>query len=457
MSTLFGTDGIRGVANQYPLDGETALAVGRAVADYFSADHPPSKGLIIGQDPRISGDMLASALATGICSMGKDVHIAGILPTPGIAHLTASDGFDAGIVISASHNPFRDNGIKLFTSDGYKLSDAAEGAIERLIGDPEALRKKSAAIQRVGRIHRIDDAAARYLRFLTGCLGEGISLSGLRLVIDGSNGAASALAPLLFERLGAAVKAISCQPDGFNINADCGSQHPHGLAKQVLLNNADAGLAFDGDADRLIVVDETGTVLTGDQFMAICASHMQAQGTLAHSVLVTTVMSNMGLGIALRRMGIAHITAGVGDRHVIQEMINAGAVLGGEDSGHMIFLDHHTTGDGLLAAIKLLEFMKFSDKPLSKLAAVMTVLPQCLISVDVRAKPALDSVQAVRHVIQEVTDRLGDNGRVLVRYSGTQSQCRVMVEGPTETSVQASCQQIASVIDQELGLGSDDS
>ena len=451
MSPLFGTDGIRGVANQYPLDAETAVTVGRAVADFFSADQQPSKGFILGRDPRISGDMLASALAAGICSMGKDVYLAGIVPTPAIAHLTASGGFDAGIVISASHNPFYDNGIKLFKSDGYKLSDAAETAIERLIEDPETLRRKSRAIRRLGRIHRIDDAGKRYLRFLTEALRDGISLSGLTLVVDGSNGAASSLAPLLFKSLGAAVKTTSCAPDGFNINADCGSQHPAALAKQVVVEKADAGLAFDGDADRLIVVDETGRVLTGDQVMAICAGHMQAQGTLANSILVTTVMSNMGLAIALRRLGIAHIAARVGDRHVMQEMLKAGAVLGGEDSGHMIFLDHHTTGDGLLAAIKLTEIMQLSNKPLSKLATVMTVLPQCLINVDVRAKPDLDSVAAVRRVIQDVTDQLGDSGRVLVRYSGTQPQCRVMVEGPTETAAQASCRQIARVIAQELG------
>ena len=451
MSTLFGTDGIRGVANQYPLDGETALAVGRAVAEFFSSDRRPSKGFVIGQDPRNSGDMVASALAAGICSMGQDVHLAGILPTPGIAHLTAKGGFEAGIVISASHNPFHDNGIKLFQSDGYKLSDATEAAIESLIGDADALRKKSAAIERLGRIQPIADAAGRYLRFLTGCVGEDTSLKGLNVVIDGSNGAASSLAPRLFEGLGATVTTICCEPDGFNINAGCGSQHPGALAKRVVLEKADAGLAFDGDADRLIVVAETGAVLTGDQVLAICAGHMQAKGTLAHSVLVTTVMSNMGLQVALRRMGIAHIAARVGDRHVMQEMRKAGAVLGGEDSGHMIFLAEHTTGDGLLAALKLFEIMRRSKKPLSELASVMTVLPQSLINVEVRSKPDLDSVEPVRHVIKAVTEGLGDSGRVLVRYSGTQPQCRVMVEAATDTIAQASCRQIATVIGQELG------
>jgi phosphoglucosamine mutase len=450
MSALFGTDGIRGVANQYPLDGETAMAVGRAVAVFFSTDRQPAKGFIVGQDTRISGDMVASALAAGICSMGRDVHLAGIVPTPGIAHLTASDGFEAGIVISASHNPFHDNGIKLFNSDGYKLSDATETAIEGLIVNPERLRQKSAPIQRLGRIHRVDDAGKRYLQFLAGCLPDGASLSGLKLVIDGSNGAASFLAPLLFEGLGAAVKIINCDPDGININAACGSQHPGALAKQVVVEKADAGLAFDGDADRLIVVDETGRVLTGDQVMAICAGHMKAHGTLTNSVLVTTVMSNMGLAVALRRMGIAHIAARVGDRHVMEEMIKVGAVLGGENSGHLIFLDHHTTGDGLLAAIKLIEIIQVSNEPLSKLATVMSVLPQCLINVAVGSKPELDGVEAVRQVIQEVTDRLGDGGRVLVRYSGTQPQCRIMVEGPTETAAQDSCRQIARVIEREL-------
>ena len=451
LGELFGTDGIRGVANQYPLDGETALKAGRAIAAYFDAEKQVSDRFIIGQDTRISGNMLVSALAAGICSMGKDVYLSGILPTPGVAHLTATNGFNAGIVISASHNPFYDNGIKLFKSDGYKLSDNAERSIEQLIKEDGALYKRCTTVQKVGRLHHLTDAHDRYGRFLEKCLAADTSLSGMKLVIDCSNGAASGIAPLLFKKLNATVKAIFCKPNGININDNCGSQHPGALARMVVAENADLGLAFDGDADRLIAVDEKGRVLSGDQVMAICAKDMKIKGQLANPVVVTTVMSNMGLGAALKKLGIGHIKAQVGDRYVMQEMVKAGAVIGGEDSGHMIFLNHHTTGDGMLAALKLMQAMQSSGKPLSELATVMTVFPQCLINVDVKAKPEIDTIGAVMRVIKTVESQLGDNGRVLVRYSGTQPQCRVMVEGPTEQETKSFCQQIASEVARILG------
>jgi phosphoglucosamine mutase len=451
LGELFGTDGIRGVANQYPLDCETALKAGRAIAAYFDAAKKVSGRFIIGQDTRISGDMLVSAIAAGICSMGKDIYLTGVLPTPGVAYLTATHGFDAGIVISASHNPYYDNGIKLFKGDGYKLSDAAERTIEQLINDDEALCQKSQTIQRVGSIHHLDNAGIDYRRFLQNCLSTGPSLAGMKLVIDCSNGAASQIAPRLFEMLGTTVKPIFCEPDGTNINDTCGSQHPGALAKMVVAENADLGLAVDGDADRLIAVDENGAVLSGDQVMVICAKDMMEKEGLPEPVVVTTVMSNMGLGAALNKMGIGHIKAQVGDRYVMQEMVKAGAVLGGEDSGHMIFLNHHTTGDGLLAGLKLMQAMRSSGKPLSELAAVMTVFPQCLINVDVKSKPEIDTIDAVRRAIHTVENALGDNGRVLVRYSGTQPQCRVMVEGPTEQVTTSYCRQIASEVKKELG------
>lgn len=453
MGELFGTDGIRGVANQYPLDCETALKAGRAIAAYFEGIEPESSNrFIIGQDTRISGNMLVSALAAGICSMGKDVDLAGVIPTPGVAHLASADRYDAGIVISASHNPFYDNGIKLFNGDGFKLPDRAEVAIEQLIIDPLPLSRQSQAVQGVGRIHRLDDAQDRYRRFLEKIiLSSGVSLKGMTLVIDGSNGAASEIAPALFESLGARVKPIFCTPDGININDNCGSQHPETLAQSVVAENADAGLAFDGDADRLIAVNEKGTVLTGDQVMAVCAQHMQASGQLVNPTVVTTVMSNMGFGVALEKMGIGHIKANVGDRYVMQKMRDAGAVLGGEDSGHMIFLNHHTTGDGMLAALKLLETMQSAGRPLSELATIMTVFPQCLINVDVRSKPKIDTVDSVMQAIETVETQLGKRGRVLVRYSGTQPKCRVMVEGPSEKETHAFCMEIASVVAKELG------
>jgi phosphoglucosamine mutase len=451
LGKLFGTDGIRGVANQFPMDCETALKVGRAIAAYFSGKTSTSGRFIIGRDTRISGDMLVSALAAGICSMGKDVYLTGVLPTPGVAYLTAANGFNAGIVISASHNPFYDNGIKLFKNDGYKLSDDAERAIEQLINDDGALYRKSQTIERVGRVHHLDDAQNAYRDFLENCLTEGPSLAGMTLVVDCSNGAASQIAPRLFDILETTVKPIFCNPDGININDNCGSQHPSALARMVVAENADLGLAFDGDADRLIAVDEKGGVLSGDQVMAICAKEMKLKGQLGEPVVVTTVMSNMGFGAALKKLGIAHIKAQVGDRYVMQEMLKAGAVLGGEDSGHMIFLNHHTTGDGILAALKLMQAVRSSEKPLSELAAVMTVFPQCLINVDVKSKPPIHTIDAIMLAIHEVENELGDNGRVLVRYSGTQPQCRVMVEGPTEQETQSFCRQIASEVAKALG------
>jgi phosphoglucosamine mutase len=451
LGELFGTDGIRGVANKYPLDCETVIKAGRAIATFFDDQRQGAKHFLIGRDTRISGDMIVGALAAGICSMGKDVYLAGVIPTPGVAYLTSTNGFDAGIVISASHNPFHDNGIKLFNGKGYKLSDGAERSIEQMIKNDRDLYEKSRTIGRMGTVHHIDDSHTRYRRFLGNCLGRGASLAGMKLVIDCSNGAASEIAPLLFETLGASVKTICCAPDGININDKCGSQHPKPLARRVVKEKADLGLAFDGDADRLIAVDENGRVISGDQIMAICANDMHAKGQLANAVVVTTVMSNMGLGQALEKMGIEHIQAQVGDRYVMQEMIKAGAVLGGEDSGHMIFLNHHTTGDGMLAALKLMEAMQTSRKPLSALATVMTALPQCLINVDVNSQPPIDTVDEINLTIENAKKQLGDRGRVLVRYSGTQPQCRVMVEGPTDEETKALCQQIAAVVARELG------
>ncbi len=451
MGRLFGTDGIRGAANQYPLDCETALKTGRAIAAFFDGGKRIANRFLIGQDTRISGNMLVSALGAGICSMGNDVYLTGVLPTPGVAYLTAANAFDAGIVISASHNPFYDNGIKLFNGDGYKLSDDAERSIEQRIKDHGSLHEKSRAIQKVGMIHHVEDAQADYRRFLQNCLSHGPSLAGMKLVIDGSNGAASQIAPMLFEEAGTTVQTIYCAPNGININDNCGSQHPDALARRVVAENADVGLAFDGDADRLIAVDEKGSVLSGDQVMAICAKEMKDKGQLAQSTVVSTVMSNMGFGAALKKMGIGHIKAKVGDRYVMQAMLEAGAVLGGEDSGHMIFLDHHTTGDGMLAALKLMQAMRSSGQPLSQLATVMTVFPQCLINVDVKSKPKIDTLDKVVQAIRTVENELGDSGRVLVRYSGTQPQCRVMVEGPTATLTESYCQQIASEVAKALG------
>lgn len=449
MSKLFGTDGIRGVANQYPMTSEMALKIGKAVASIFKRPDEPSK-FIIGKDTRISGDMLENAVASGCCAMGGDVFLAGTLPTPGIAFLTASTGADAGIVISASHNPFYDNGIKIFINSGYKISDEIEAEIERLVLN-ENMELLTEAIQHTGRVYPVTDAGEKYLRFLKKSLPQNMNFNGIKIVMDCSNGATFRVAPELFAELGADVDAIFIHPDGKNINANCGSQHTQGLINAVKEKKADIGLAFDGDGDRLVAVDETGAVVSGDRIIAVCAKYLKQIGRLEGNRVVSTVMSNLGLGLALKNMGIEHVLSDVGDRHVVEKMISKGAVLGGEDSGHVVFLDHHTTGDGILTALKLIEIVKTQSASLSKLCRVMTIFPQVLINVEVRHKPVLDTLPEIKDAITSVEHRLGDKGRVLVRYSGTEPLCRVMVEGPTVEETDAYCREVAGVIEKEIG------
>jgi phosphoglucosamine mutase len=425
------------------MDGQTAFRAGKAAAAYFrkigKAGH-----IVIGRDTRISGDMLAQAVASGICSAGVDVQHLGVIPTPAVAYAAVHTGAAAGVVISASHNPFDDNGIKLFDANGCKLSDQAEDQIEALM-KPSGTDTSSAEAQRIGRI--IDGRPARedYVQFLlesSACN----SLKEYKIVLDCANGATYEAAPDLFRRLGARVTALYCKPDGININDQCGSQHPETMAKEVVRREADIGLAFDGDGDRLIAVDEKGRVLSGDQIMAICANDMRQKGLLKNNLVISTVMSNIGFGKALRDLGIDTVATQVGDRYVMQEMMERDAVLGGEDSGHMIFRDRHTTGDGLLAALRLIEAMQSSDKKLSKLSEIMTVYPQELINVTVSEKPALDTIPQIVAVIDAVESKLANQGRVLVRYSGTQLKCRVMVEGPTPDETRACAQRIADVV-----------
>lgn len=445
MGKLFGTDGIRGVANDYPMDAPTALAVGRAVAMHFAR---PGGLLVIGQDTRLSGDMLAHALGAGACAAGMDVAFLGVLPTPGIARLTAANGAVAGVVISASHNPFEDNGIKVFDADGYKLTDEVEETIEDLILNGQ--RDERVSSRSVGRTKTVPDAEAVYLSFLME-VAKGLSLAGVSIVLDCANGATYKIAPELFACLGARVTPMFCEPDGININDGCGSQHPEKLARAVMDLGADMGLAFDGDGDRLIVVDETGRVLSGDRIMAVCAGDMQQKGLLTSAGVVTTVMSNIGFHQAMKKLGIAVDTTGVGDRYVMQAMMARGAVLGGEDSGHIIFRDVHTTGDGLVAALRLLHALQTAGRPLSELAAMMTVYPQVLINVDVVRKPDLGSVPAIVEAVSTAEKTLGDQGRVLVRYSGTQNKCRVMVEGPSKDLTETLCRRIAEEVGKALG------
>jgi phosphoglucosamine mutase len=451
MGKLFGTDGIRGKANHYPMTPEMALRVGRALSMGINRRGETPPFIIIGKDTRISGDMLAMSLAAGAAASGVDVYLADVMPTPGVAYLTRTMKAARGVVISASHNPYEDNGIKIFNSDGYKLSDEEEVAIEAFVTEASPPDKSGESVPEPGVIRYLpEEAASGYFRFLRGICGETAPFAGLQVVVDCSHGATCRIAPALFRDAGAETDPMSIVPDGRNINDGCGSEHPENLARKVIEKKADLGLAFDGDGDRLIAVDETGRVLSGDQLIAIFAEFMKQEGRLANNTVVTTVMSNVGLHSFLAERGIRHVMTDVGDRHVVKELIHRGAILGGEDSGHMVFRDLHTTGDGILSAIHLLKIMKKSWQPLSTLSSAMRVYPQVLKNVRVKRKPPLESLPEVAECIRQVEGELGEKGRVLVRYSGTQSLCRVMVEGPTVEESDAFCEKIVSVIKKSL-------
>lgn len=453
MGELFGTDGVRGMANEGNMTAEMALKIGRALA-YTCKEYHQEEGtrarIIIGKDTRLSGYMLENALTAGITSMGVDVLLLGPIPTPAVAFITQSMRADAGIMISASHNPYFDNGIKIFGRTGYKLPDEMEAEIEELVLSERINNIRAVALD-IGKAKRIDDAMGRYIEFCKNTFPEGMTLDGLNVVLDCSNGATYKCAPLIFSELGARVTTIHAAPDGVNINKNCGSQHTQDLQVKVKGLNADIGLAFDGDGDRLIAVDETGAELSGDQIMAICAKSCKEEGKLKNNRVVATVMSNVGFHAAMRDLDIEVETAGVGDRLVLELMKETDAVLGGEDSGHMIFLDCHTTGDGIVSALKLVNTLKTSGKKLSALAGVMTPFPQKLINLDVKEKPPINEVASIAKAIEEAEKELGSDGRVLVRYSGTQPMCRVMVEGPTEEQTVAIAERIASVVKEEIG------
>jgi len=451
MSRLFGTDGVRGVANQEPMTVETVLQIGRAIAHVCRKyEKSVRHRILIGKDTRVSGYMLENALTAGICSMGVDVLLVGPMPTPGIAFITRSMRADAGVVLSASHNPYQDNGIKIFSRDGYKLPDSEENEIEELIRSG-SIRDIRPTADEVGKAKRIDDALGRYIVFCKSAFPETESLEGLKLAIDCANGATYKVAPIIFSELGAELAVIHNQPDGMNINYRCGSQHTSDLRKLVVESGADVGLAFDGDGDRLIVIDETGVELNGDHMLALCAKHAKDRGELPGNRVVTTVMANFGLFRTLKNLGIQVDVAPVGDRHVLQRMREKGALLGGEASGHMIFLDDHTTGDGIISALRLLAVLCETRRPVSELASLVQLTPQKLINVDVLRQPPLDELPEVQAAIRSVEEELGDQGRVLIRYSGTQALCRVMVEGPTEERTGALAEQLAAVIRKKLG------
>jgi phosphoglucosamine mutase len=450
MGRMFGTDGVRGIANVHPMTAEMALEIGRAAA-YVCKRHPKQRHAIaIGKDTRLSGYMLESALTAGICSMGVDVLLVGPMSTPGVAYITRSMKADAGMVVSASHNPYQDNGIKIFSRDGFKLPDAEEDEIEDLITSGRIKDIRPTADE-IGKAYRVDDANGRYIVFCKNTFPEDMSLDGMKIVLDCANGATYKAAPKIFRELGASIQAIHCEPNGSNINDHCGSQHIEDLAATVCETGADAGFAFDGDGDRLIPVDEKGNRLTGDHVMAICARLYKDLGLLRHNLAIATIMSNFGFFTALKKLEIQEGVANVGDRYVLEMMQETGAILGGEESGHVIFLNHHTSGDGIIAALQLLRAMRYYSQPLSELARIMTLSPQKIVNIDVKDKPPLEKIPELQRSIKEAEAELGDKGRVLIRYSGTQSMCRVMVEGPTRQMTDRLTETLANVVRKCIG------
>ncbi len=444
MRKLFGTDGIRGVANVYPMTIEIAMQVGRAIA-FIVKDKAKGHRIVIGKDTRQSCYMLENALAAGICSMGVDVLLVGPLPTPGIAFITTSMRADAGVVISASHNPFQDNGIKIFSSDGFKLPDEVEADIEDLIFSQKMAALRPVADE-VGKAARIDDAKGRYIVFLKNAFPKKYTLDDFHIVLDCAHGATYGVAPHVFEELGATVTTLGVNPDGKNINDGCGALHPELMAEKVKALGADIGLALDGDGDRLIVSDERGEIVDGDHIMAICAQELLKQRKLKKKTLVATVMSNMGLEEAMQDMGGRMVRTGVGDRYVVECMRKKGYSFGGEQSGHLVFLDHITTGDGILAGLQLLAIMKKRKKTLSELATIMESFPQVLKNVRMSTRVPIETIPNFLKTVEKLEQKLGKNGRILVRPSGTEPVIRVMVEGRDNVEINAIADELCELI-----------
>jgi phosphoglucosamine mutase len=453
MRKLFGTDGVRGVANTYPMTTEIAMQLGRAIAflvkqQKTGSEHSPR--IVIGKDTRLSGYMIENALASGICSMGVNVLLVGPLPTPGIAFITTGMRADAGVVISASHNPFQDNGIKIFSKDGFKLPDGEEAIIEDLIFSKKMDSLRPVA-EEVGKAARIDDAKGRYIVFLKNTFPKRYTLDGIHVVLDCAHGATYGVAPHVFEELGAKVTSIGVQPDGKNINHECGALHPEVMAEMVRNEGADLGIALDGDGDRLIVSDEQGKIVDGDQIMAICAEEMIGRQKLAQNTLVATVMSNLGLEVAMERMGGKLVRTQVGDRYVVEEMLRNKYNFGGEQSGHLIFLKHNTTGDGILGALQLLVAMKKKERPLSELTQIMEPFPQVLKNVRITRKIALDQISGFSKKLITIEESLGTKGRILIRPSGTEPVIRVMIEGEDEKLIDEMACELCDFIAKQTG------
>lgn len=449
---LFGTDGIRGKTNQFPITPSVVLKVGQAVG-YMLRKQPLGKAkfkkVVIGKDTRLSGYMIEQALSSGLNSMGVHVQLVGPLPTPGIGFLTRNMRADAGIVISASHNPFDDNGIKIFGADGYKIHDSMEQEIERLVLE-EDLEKYLPPSREIGRTKRIDDSTGRYVVYVKNVFPLEMTLDGLRIVLDCANGAAYKVAPAVFEELGAEVLVIGDEPNGININDEAGALFPSRISEAVRTYRADVGISLDGDADRVIMVDEYGSLINGDHVISICAIYMKEMGQLAKNTIVATEMSNFGLDKAMEKNGIKVVRTGVGDKLVVEEMRKNGYVLGGEQSGHTIFLEHSTTGDGLIAALKVLAVMKNKKVPMSQLRTIMDDVPQVLINCRVKQRVPLEDISGYKELIDSVTKELKGEGRVFIRYSGTEPVVRILVEGPDKSQINDFAEKIANLLQGNL-------
>jgi phosphoglucosamine mutase len=453
---IFGTDGVRGTANVEPITAETALKLGRASAHVFKNLEVQSRGrgkhrIVIGKDTRLSGYMLENAISSGILSMGVDVLFIGPLPTPGVAYVTRSLRADAGIVITASHNPYTDNGIKFFRADGFKLDDRIETEIERLVFSGE-VEKIHPSAEHIGKAVRIDDALGRYIEYAKSSFPKGLTLEGMKIVLDCGHGAAYKASPCVLRELGAEVIVYGNTPDGKNINLDCGSMYPEVMCKKVIEHGAHIGIAHDGDADRVLLCDETGALIDGDDIMAIAALEMLAEKTLAGNTLVSTVMSNAGLEAAIKNAGGKMLRTSVGDKNVIDEMLRGGYNFGGEQSGHLIFRDYATTGDGLVAALQILRIMKAKGAPLSKLAKCWTRFPQVVTNVKVREKKPFELLDGVSGLVAAAEKELSaQGGRLLLRYSGTEPKARLLVEGRDAATLKKWSDQICGAIQKQIG------
>src|ERR1039457_4917788 len=454
---IFGTDGVRGTANIEPVTAETALKLGRAAAHVFKNLESRARGhdrhkIVIGKDTRLSGYMLENAISSGILSMGVDVLFIGPLPTPGVAYVTRSLRADAGIVITASHNPYTDNGIKFFRADGYKLEDKIENKIEQLVfsGEIENIRPSS---EHIGKAVRIDAALGRYIAFAKSSFPKGLTLEGVKIVLDCGHGAAYKASPCVLRELGAEVIVYGNAPDGTNINRDCGSMHPEAMSRKVVEHGAHIGIAHDGDADRVLLCDEKGNLIDGDDIMAITALEMLAEKTLVKKTLVSTVMSNAGLEAAIKKAGVKMLRTPVGDKNVIDEMLRHGFNFGGEQSGHLIFRDYGTTGDGLVAALQILRIIKSKGTPLSRLAQCWTRFPQLVTNVKVREKKPFEQLDGLNQLVADAEKELtAQGGRLLLRYSGTEPKVRLLVEGRDAKSLESWSKKICGAIQQQIGV-----